>query len=59
MCSDVSLSGTTAGIGAVDFTVADCVSLSTHLIILKGNHKLKPCFIGPFVVVLKVDSQAY
>ena len=44
---------------AVDFNVGDSVLLSTCHIDLKGNHKFKPHFIGPFMVVQKVGSQAY
>ena len=59
MHSSISLSGTIHRHHAIDFTVGDSVLLSMHHIDLKGNHKFKPCFIGPFLVVQKVGSQAY
>ena len=40
----------------MDFTVGDSVLLSMHHINLKGNHDIRPCFIGPFVVVSKMVS---
>ena len=43
----------------VNFNMGDSILLSMHHIDLKGNHKLKPCFIGPFLMVQKVGSQAY
>ena len=43
----------------MDFTVGDSVLLNTCHIDLKGNHKLKPCFIGPFMMVQKVVCQVY
>ena len=43
----------------MDFNVGNSVLLSTHHINLKGNYKFKPHFIGSFIVVQKVGSQAY
>ena len=44
----------------MDFTVEYSVLLSMHHINLKGNHKFKPHYIGPFMVfqirVLKLTS---
>ena len=43
----------------MEFAVGDLVMLSMQNLNLTGNHKFKPCFVGPFPITQHIGSQAY